>query len=112
MRIDFFFSIGFVVELLKLDLAKTGTLNMKTIAIQMAEYAEAFSYENIDSDTLNRLKSNILDTLGASIAAFDHPIVELTRQALTKYSSEQSGATLWGSQTRAHPTIAAFIIAL
>src|ERR1017187_1692638 len=75
------------------------------LAEQMAAYAAALGYEDLDAATIERVKSHVIDTLGCGIAAFDERTVRVCRDIA---QSVQGGATIIGTTRRTSPDLAAF----
>jgi len=77
----------------------------KTLAERLAAYAHELRYEDLDAETIERVKSHIIDSLGCGLAAFDEKPVRICRDvALTS----SGAATVIGTTRRVAPDLAAF----
>jgi 2-methylcitrate dehydratase len=75
----------------------------KTLAERLAAYAHGLRY--LDAETVERVKSHVIDTLACGLAAFDEKPVRICRDvALTS----SGGATVIGTTRRVAPDLAAF----
>jgi 2-methylcitrate dehydratase len=78
----------------------------KTIAERLAAYAHGLRYEDLDADTIERVKSHVIDTLGCGLAAFDEKPVRICRDVAL--ASSGGRATVIGTTHRVAPDLAAF----
>jgi 2-methylcitrate dehydratase len=78
----------------------------KTIAERLAAYAYGLRYEDLDADTIERVKSHVIDTLGCGLAAFDEKPVRICRDVAL--SGSGGHATVIGTTHRVAPDLAAF----
>lgn len=78
----------------------------KTIAERLAAYAHALRYDDLDADTIERVKSHVIDTLGCGLAAFDEKPVRICRDVALLSSGGR--ATVIGTTHRVAPDLAAF----
>ncbi|MFZ1092312.1 MAG: MmgE/PrpD family protein, partial [Xanthobacteraceae bacterium] len=44
---------------------------VRPLAERLAAYADGLRYDDLDPETIERVKSHVIDTLGCGIAAFD-----------------------------------------
>ena len=78
----------------------------RPLAERLAAYADSLRYDDLDSATIERVKSHVIDTLGCGIAAFDERPVRICRDVALANGS--GGATIIGTTRRAAPDLAAF----
>ena len=78
----------------------------KSLAERLAAYAHDLRYEELDADTIERVKSHVIDTLGCGLAAFDEKPVRVCREVA--FLSGGGGATVIGTKRRVAPDLAAF----
>jgi 2-methylcitrate dehydratase len=50
------------------------------LANRLADYALTLRYEDLDTATIERVKSHVIDTIGCGIAAFDERPVRACRE--------------------------------
>src|SRR5262249_12797138 len=81
-------------------------LQQKSIAERLAAYAHALRADDLDADTIERVKSHIIDSLGCGLAAFDEKPVRICREVAL--AARGGGATVIGTTRRAAPDLAAF----
>src|ERR1700689_1715293 len=77
----------------------------RALAENLAAYAAALRYEDLDAATIERVKSHVIDTLGCGIAAFDERPVRVCRDIA---QSVQGAATIIGPTRKTSPDLAAF----
>src|SRR5436309_12036345 len=77
----------------------------RPLAERLAAYAAALRDEDLDSATVERVKSHVIDTLGCGIAAFDERPVRVCREIA---QSVQGAATIIGTTRKTSPDLAAF----
>jgi 2-methylcitrate dehydratase len=76
------------------------------LAERLAAYAAALSYEDLDAETIERVKAHLIDTLGCGIAAFNEEPVRTCREvALT---GAASNSIVLGTSKRTSPDLASF----
>ena len=69
----------------------------RPLANRLAEYVVALRYEDLDSATIERVKSHVIDTLGCGIAAFDERPVRICRDVALVVTGS---ATVIGTRRR------------
>jgi 2-methylcitrate dehydratase len=77
----------------------------RPLAERLAQYALALRYEDLDAATIERVKSNVIDTLGCGIAAFDERPVRVCREVA---HGTQGTATIIGTTRKTSADLAAF----
>jgi len=75
------------------------------LADRLAAYAYGLRYEDLDSATVERVKSHVIDTIGCGIAAFDERPVRICRDVALAVSG---GATVIGTKRRTTVDLASF----
>src|SRR5438105_3806743 len=78
---------------------------IRPLAERLAAYAAALRYEDLDTATIERVKSHFIDPLGCGIAAFDERPVRVCRDIA---QSVQGAATIIGTARKSSPDLAAF----
>lgn len=78
----------------------------KSIAERLADYAHGLRDDDLDADTIERVKSHVIDSLGCGLAAFDEKPVRICREVAL--ATRGGGATVIGTTRRAAPDLAAF----
>jgi 2-methylcitrate dehydratase len=76
------------------------------LAARLAAYADGLRYDDLDTATVERVKSHVIDTLGCGIAAFDEKPVRICRDVVLATSGGAS--TVIGTDRLATPDLAAF----
>ena len=76
------------------------------LAERLAAYADSLRYEDIDADTVEAVKTHLIDALGCGIAAFDEGPVRICRDVALACAG--SGSTVIGTDRRVTPDLAAF----
>ena len=76
------------------------------LAERLAGYADALRYQDLDAETIERVKLHLIDTIGCGIAAFDERPVRTCREVAR--AATGGTATLIGTNQRATPDLAAF----
>jgi 2-methylcitrate dehydratase len=76
------------------------------IAEQLAAYAESLTFGDLDSATVERVKSHVIDTLGCGLAAFGERPIEACRAVAL--STGGGASTVIGTHSRTTPDLAAF----
>ena len=80
-----------------------------TIAQRLAAYAAALSYDDLDVNTIEAVKTHSADALGCGVAALGEKPVGIARQVALNYTSgDGKGATVLGTQRRTSPDLATF----
>ncbi len=77
-----------------------------SLAEKLAAYAHRLSYDQIDAETIEAVKSHLIDTIGCGIAAFDEKAVGICRDLAL--ATPGGVATVIGTNRRATPDLAAF----
>lgn len=86
--------------------AKSSDLPAHPLADQLAAYADALRFEDLDTETIERVKVHLIDTLGCGIAAFDEDSVKICRDIALGASADAS--TIIGTNRRTTPDLATF----
>ena len=76
------------------------------LAERLAAYAYGLHYDDLDEETIERVKAHLIDTLGCGLAAFDEQPVRICRDVAL--ASGGGGATVIGTTRRAAPDLATF----
>jgi 2-methylcitrate dehydratase len=76
------------------------------LAERLAAYADQLRYDDLDAATIERIKAQVIDTIGCGIAAFDEKPVRICRDVVL--ASGSGGATVIGTKRRAAPDLATF----
>lgn len=79
---------------------------MRPLAERLAAYADGLHYEDLDADTVERIKMHLIDSLGCSVAAFDEGPVRACREIAL--SAGGGAATVVGTRSRTTPDLVAF----
>jgi 2-methylcitrate dehydratase len=79
---------------------------VRPLAERLAAYAAQLRYDDLDSETIEAVKSHLIDTIGCGIAAFDEKPVRICRDLVLAASGGVS--TIIGTNRRAPPDLAAF----
>ncbi len=79
---------------------------MRPLAERLAAYADGLRYDDLDGDTVERIKMHLIDSLGCAIAAFDEEQVQVCREIARNAGG--SAALLLGTRHRTSPDLAAF----
>ena len=77
------------------------------LADRLAQYAQSLSYSRLPSTVVHEVKRRILDSLGCAFGAWSAPPCRIARQ-LAQTVRIPNGATLWGTNFRTLPDLAAF----
>jgi len=77
-----------------------------SLAERLAAYANGLRYEDIDADTVEAVKTHLIDALGCGIAAFDEGPVRICRDVAL--AGGGGGSTIIGTDRRVTPDLAAF----
>ena len=76
------------------------------LAERLAAYADGLRYDDLDPETIERVKSHVIDTLGCGIAAFDERPVRICRNLVL--AAATGASTVIGTSQRTTPDLAAF----
>jgi 2-methylcitrate dehydratase len=76
------------------------------LAERLAAYADRLRYDDLDAETIEAVKSHLIDTIGCGIAAFDEKPVRICRDIVLAASGGVS--TVIGTNRRAPADLAAF----
>ena len=79
---------------------------MRPLAERLAAYADSLRYDDLDGDTIERIKMHLINSLGCAIAAFDEEQVRVCREIARNAGG--SAALLLGTRDRTSPDLAAF----
>jgi 2-methylcitrate dehydratase len=78
---------------------------VRPLAERLAQYAYSLRYEDLDADTIERIKMHLIDSLGCAVAAFDEETVRICREIAVNAAG---AATVVGTRNRTTPDLAAF----
>src|SRR6266516_1579759 len=84
---------------------KVRAAETRPLADRLAAYADGLRYDDLDAETIERVKSHVIDTIGCGIAAFDERPVRVCREIA---QSVQGAATIIGTTRKTSPDLAAF----
>jgi 2-methylcitrate dehydratase len=76
------------------------------LAERLADYAHRLRYDDLDTATIEQVKTLVVDTLGCGIAAFDEPPVRICREVAM--AGGVGAATIIGTDRRVAPDLASF----
>jgi 2-methylcitrate dehydratase len=79
---------------------------VRPLAERLAAYASRLGYDDLDAETIEAVKSHLIDTIGCGIAAFDEKPVQICRDIVLAGSGGVS--TVIGTNRQAPPDLAAF----
>jgi 2-methylcitrate dehydratase len=79
---------------------------VRPLAERLAAYADGLRYDDLDPETIERVKSHVIDTLGCGIAAFDERPVRICRDLVL--AAATGASTVIGTSQRTTPDLAAF----
>jgi hypothetical protein len=79
---------------------------VRPLAERLAGYADGLRYDDLDAETIERVKSHVIDTLGCGIAAFDERPVRICRDLVL--AAATGASTVIGTSQRTTPDLAAF----
>jgi 2-methylcitrate dehydratase len=77
----------------------------RPLAERLAAYAAGLRYDDLDAATIEQIKTQVIDTLGCGIAAFDEKPVRICRDVVP---ASGGGATVIGTRRRTTPDLATF----
>ena len=80
---------------------------MDAIVARIADYAHAFTFDDLPPAVVHDCKRRLLDTLGCALAAHDAEPVAIAR-SLAQRVNHAGGATVFGTAQRTLPELAAF----
>jgi 2-methylcitrate dehydratase len=78
---------------------------VRPLAERLAAYVHGLRYEDIDSATIERVKTHVIDTIGCGIGAFDERPVGICREVALVVSGN---ATIIGTDRRTTADLASF----
>jgi 2-methylcitrate dehydratase len=79
---------------------------VRPLAERLAAYAGRLGYHDLSAETVEAVKSHLIDTIGCGVAAFDEKPVQICRDIVLAASGGVS--TVIGTNRRAPPDLAAF----
>ncbi|WP_116135985.1 MmgE/PrpD family protein [Trinickia diaoshuihuensis] len=85
---------------------ETGDAGQPELARQLADYAAALQYRDLDTATVETIKAHLIDALGCAIAAYEEPPVRIARDAAL--ASPGGVATVIGTNVRTRADLATF----
>ncbi|PKU23605.1 MmgE/PrpD family protein [Telmatospirillum siberiense] len=77
------------------------------LAERLAFYADTLDYADLGAETVEIVKSHLIDSLGCAIAAFDEPPVRICRDVVGNGTA--GAATIIGTPYRTTPDLATFV---
>src|SRR5215510_10861018 len=77
----------------------------RPLAEQLAAYAHALRYDDLDATTVERIKVHVIDTIGCGIGAFQERAVGICREIAL---AVPGSATIIGTRRRTTPDLASF----
>jgi 2-methylcitrate dehydratase len=77
-----------------------------SLAEQLADYAHSLHFEDLDSSTIERVKTHVIDTIGCGVGAFDERPVRICRDLALAVGGN---ATIFGTDMRAPVDLATFV---
>ena len=80
---------------------------MSAIEQRMVDYAASLSFAELSPEVVHHAKRRIIDTIGAALAAYTAPPVQIARKLALPVAGT-FGARVWGSLVRTTPDLAAF----
>ncbi len=84
---------------------KSSNVTVRSLAAQLAIYAYDLSFEDIDTATVERAKTHVIDTIGCGIGAFDERPVRICRDVALAVAGN---ATVIGTNRGTTADLAAF----
>ena len=79
----------------------------RTLSGQLAAFAVGQSFASLPSDTIDKARDVLLDTLGCALAGSIAPEVAAIRRAVAAAGGHHDGSLLWGSEMRVPLPLAA-----
>jgi 2-methylcitrate dehydratase len=79
---------------------------LHSLAGQLADYAHSLRFEDLDSATIERVKTHVIDTIGCGVGAFDERPVRICRDLAFAVGGN---ATIFGTDRRAPVDLATFV---
>ena len=79
--------------------------SVRPLAERLAAYADSLSYDDLDTATIERVKTQVIDTIGCGIGAFDERPVGICRDVAL---AAGGNATVIGTDRRTTPDLASF----
>jgi 2-methylcitrate dehydratase len=79
-----------------------------SIAEQLAAYAASLSYDDLDDQTIETVRTHLADALGCGVAALDEKPVAIARKVALANGGDGARASVLGSRRRTSPELATF----
>ncbi|MEK6797632.1 MAG: MmgE/PrpD family protein [Planctomycetota bacterium] len=79
-----------------------------TIARKIAQWANALQFENLPKKTIHEVKRRVIDSLATTLGAYHSHPAKIVRAKATAMHCPQAKATVWGTNHRTLPELAAF----
>jgi 2-methylcitrate dehydratase len=79
-----------------------------SIAEQLAAYAASLSYDDLDDETIETVRTHLADALGCGVAALDEKPVAIARKVALANGGDGARASVLGSRRRTSPELATF----
>jgi 2-methylcitrate dehydratase len=79
-----------------------------SIAEQLAAYAASLSYDDLDEETIETVRTHLADALGCGVAALDEKPVAIARKVALANGGDGARASVLGSRRRTSPELATF----
>lgn len=77
------------------------------LADRLARYSRHLRYEDLSDAVVHEVKRRVLDSLGCALGAWNAPPCRIARR-IAESARVVNGATLWGTQHKTLPDLAAF----
>ena len=78
---------------------------VRPLAERLAVYADGLRFDDLDAETIERVKTHVIDTIGCGIGAFDEKPVGICRDVALAGSGS---STILGTHRRTTPDLASF----
>jgi len=100
-------ALGMLASAPRTIVAATATSDVPAhpLANRLAAYADALRYEDLDTATIERVRTHVIDTIGCGIGAFDERPVRVCRELALSVTGP---ATIIGTGRRASVELASF----
>jgi 2-methylcitrate dehydratase len=79
-----------------------------SIAEQLAAYAASLTYNDLDDETIETVRTHLADALGCGVAALDEKPVAIARKVALANGGDGARASVLGSRRRTSPELATF----
>jgi 2-methylcitrate dehydratase len=82
-------------------------LMTKSLAHQLAEYANSLRFEDLSKETVHEVKRRVIDSIGCALGAWNEEPCVIARNVASEFSAK-AGSTIIGTNHKAPPDWAAF----